>query len=357
MIQITNEKMMAFLIKMYENSSEAIFFLDGEGEILALNPSAEQIINPSVLEAIQQGTISSLCSFCRGYTSDEELMSCTNCYLKNPEGDFSSFQVYLETRNKGVIPYAASYYQIDPEQEIFVFMLRDLTLQFKTQENLYKNQMVKQTIEAQELERKRISRELHDSVVQDLVSTLVDLRVSKYLKEDELRERISETEGTLNRLIEDVRNISVFLRPASLDDLGLEAAFRTHFKWIEKTYGIRVNLKSMISQMRYRHDIETAVYRICQEAVLNAVKYAGISEIDVYIAESNRHLELFVRDEGEGFNTESPTIKGTGLGVFGMTERAELIGGKLRLYSEQGKGTTVYLSVPIQLQPKERVET
>ncbi len=128
---MTNNQMIDFLVKMYQNSTEAIFFLDEEGNILSLNPAAEQIIDPSLLQKIKGGNINSLCSFCRGYTSDEHLMTCVHCYLKDPESDFTSFQVYLETNGKGIVPYAASYHMIDEENGVYVFMLRDLTLQYK----------------------------------------------------------------------------------------------------------------------------------------------------------------------------------------------------------------------------------
>ncbi|WP_188206315.1 sensor histidine kinase [Alkalibacillus aidingensis] len=356
MIQMTNEQMMSFLMKMYKNSSEAIFFLDDQNQILALNPSAENIIDPSVLESIKGGGISSVCSFCRGYSSEEQEITCTECYLQEPSKDFSSFQVYLETKNRGIVPYAATYHSVDENDKVFVFMLRDLTTQYKTQESLYKNQLTKKTIQAQENERKRISRELHDSVVQELVSMLVDMRVLKYMdNKDSIVEQVKQSEESLNRLLEDVRDLSVFLRPASLDDLGLEAAFRTHFKWLENNYGVQVNMQSTLNQNRYSPDIETAVYRICQEAVLNATKYSGTDQIHVLLSENSEGLELIVRDHGKGFNVNSPEVIGTGLGLGGMEERAEIVGGNLKVYSVPNEGTTIYFKVPVVSRVEEEV--
>jgi two-component system, NarL family, sensor histidine kinase NreB len=342
-------------MKMYKNSTEAIFFLDNSATILSLNPAAEQIIDPSVLEAIKDGRENTLCSLCRGYMSSEEHQTCSNCYVNQGEGGLTSFQVYLETRDKGVVPFIATYHTIDKENGIHVYMLRDLTLQYKQQEALYRSEMLMKTVEAQENERKRISRELHDSVVQELISVLVDMRLVKYINNyEEIHSRVKQTEESLSRLIEEIRNLSVFLRPASLDDLGLEAAFRSHFKWVEQSYGFHVHFQSTINKKRYPQNIETAVYRICQEAILNAVKYAHVVEVYVTFSERNGKLELIVQDHGEGFNTEKPDIKGSGLGIFGMKERADLIGGQLQIQSEKGKGTTVYLSLPIdKLEEKE----
>ncbi|MDQ0158256.1 two-component system sensor histidine kinase NreB [Alkalibacillus salilacus] len=345
---MSNSQMIDFLVKMYENSTEAIFFLDQEGKILALNPTAREIVDDRLLESLQQGNPSMLCTFCRGYTNDQNEMTCFDCHIQNAEDDFSSFQVYLETKNKGTVPYAASYHPIDEEKSTYVFMLRDLTTQFKTQEDLYKNKLMKQTIEAQENERKRISRELHDSVVQELISMLVDLRLTKYMDDPaEVQKQTQQMEGTLNRLVEDVRNLSVVLRPASLDDLGLEAAFRSHFKWVEKNYGLDVNFSSTLNNRRYRQDIETAVYRIGQEAILNAIKYAETFQVSVLLTELEGYIEMYVRDEGIGFNKEKPDVKGSGIGLSGMEERAELVGGTISIDTEVGKGTTVYLSIPV----------
>lgn len=341
--QLTN-----LLMKMYDNSAEAIFFFDRFKRVIAMNRSAEEILDPQVLEKMIQGDPKAICLACKGYTSEFELQTCMTCYLANYEQDFSSFQVYLETKGKGVVPYTASYQTIDPENGIRMFMLRDLTRQFETQEALQQNIMTKRIIKAQEDERKRISRELHDSVAQEMLSALVDLRVLKYMHvEDEVLKKVKQTEVSLMRLLDDIRHLSVELRPATLDDLGLEAAFRTHFKWIEKNYGIIVNFKAGLKAKRYEEEVETVVYRVCQEAVFNALKYAETDKIYVSVMEERGTLKLDVSDEGVGFDQFDGQSKGTGLGLYGMRERAELVGGQLLIHSAIGEGTTIYLQVPL----------
>ena len=104
---------------------------------------------------------------------------------------------------------------------------------------------------------------------QEMLSSLVDLRVLKYMNIDEEVLKEGSTDGrSLMRLLDDIRHLSVELRPATLDDLGLEAAFRTHFKWIENNYGLIVHFMPELESKRYEGEIETVVYRICQEAVL-----------------------------------------------------------------------------------------
>ncbi|WP_195574453.1 sensor histidine kinase [Paenibacillus sp. 1001270B_150601_E10] len=341
-------KLTHMLMKLFSHSKEAIFFTNQQGKILAMNPAAEQIIEPNWIEELYEQEAQNVCQLCRGYTNEVELMSCINCFLHHPEEDFSSFQVFLKTKDKGVIPYAASYHIIDEIEGVRAFMLRDLTKQFKTQEKLYQTNMLKYVIKAQEDERKRISRELHDSVAQELLSLLVDMRLIKYMNADEeVLNKIQQTEVSLTRLLDDIRHLSLELRPASLDDLGLEAAFRSHFKWIEKNYGLLVHFSAELSAARYSSEIETVVYRVCQEAVLNALKYAGTDEVYVRLFEDQGCLQLMVKDDGIGFDLNDIEIKGTGLGLYGMHERAELVNGQLKMESKSGKGTTVHLLVPL----------
>lgn len=336
------------MTKLFENSLEAMFFFDREGKALAMNPAAENIVDKDILKQLYQGNPEALCGTCRGYTSETELRTCLNCYFSTPDSEeFASYQVYLETKDKGIVPYAATFHTIDHENGIRVFMLRDLTRPFKTQEKFYQNKMMKHVIEAQENERKRISRELHDSVAQELMSAVIDLRVLKYMTADEqLLRKVKQTEVSMTRLLNDIRSLSVELRPAALDDFGLEAAFRSYFKRMEQSYGLVIEYQSQLSEKRYESEIETVMYRVCQEAVLNALKYAEVDTVAVSLTENDGVLRLEVEDEGVGF-TKGDEPSGTGLGLFGMQERAELVGGTFSVDTGIGRGTRILLQVPV----------
>ncbi|AWB44618.1 two-component sensor histidine kinase [Paenibacillus sp. CAA11] len=348
MTQTQLDYLIPLLMKLFENSTEAIFFFDRNGKTIAMNPAAEEIVGEDVLIQLYQGKHRALCATCRGYTSDTEAITCLECYFQIPETEnLSSFQVYLETKGKGVVPYTASFHTIDPDYGIRVFMLRDLTMQFQTQENLYQNKMMKHVIEAQENERKRISRELHDSVAQELMSAVVDLRVLKYMTQDEqLLKKMKQTEASMTRLLDDIRNLSVELRPPALDDLGLEAAFRSHFKRLERNYGFLIEFTSDLSQKRYRSEVETVIYRVCQEALLNALKYAQVDTVHVSLTDTGEMLYLRVEDEGVGFEPGDKPL-GTGMGLYGMQERAELAGGSFSVQSRAGSGTKILLQIPV----------
>ena len=136
----------------------------------------------------------------------------------------------------------------------------------------------------------------------------VELRLLKYQKESsELVQQSQRIEGLMSKLIDDIRHLSVELRPSSLDDLGLEAAFKSYFKQFENNYGMQIVYQSNIKDKRYDSEVETVVYRVVQEAVFNALKYAGVSSVDVFVQEVGRLLIAEVIDRGQGFDEFSTT--------------------------------------------------
>lgn len=347
-MELTNIPLSDLLLKLYGNTTEAIFFFSAGGKIIEMNEAAKKIMEPDLYSKMLAGDKNMICLTCRGYTSEDELMTCLSCFMTEPQKTLTSFQIYLETRDAGVLPYSATYQVIDSEQGLSVLMLRNITKQTETQEILHQKMRVQQVIQAQENERKRISRELHDSVAQEMLSTLVDLRVLKYMDVSEkVLNKLQQTEGSLMRLLDDIRHLSVELRPAVLDDFGLEAAFRTHSKGLEKNYGLLVHFESNLESRRFDGEIETVIYRIGQEAMMNAMKYAGVEEVFLSLKEQQNGLALNVTDKGAGFDVNEFTPEGTGLGLYGMRERVELVGGSLTIVSEAGKGTTIQAEVPL----------
>ncbi|MEK4023456.1 sensor histidine kinase [Sporosarcina sp. FSL W7-1283] len=343
-----SENLTNLLQKLYDCTTEAMFFFAADGQILSMNEAAKQIIEPGIYEKMLEGDARSICLTCRGYTSEDEQMTCVSCFMSNPQETLTSFQLYLETKDLGVLPYSATYQVIDKEQQISVLMLRNLTQQTQTQELLHQKLRMQQVILAQENERKRISRELHDGVAQEMLSTLVDLRVLKYMDvNDNALEKLRQTEGSLMRLLDEIRHLSVELRPAVLDDFGLEAAFRTHIKGLERNYGLYVHLDSDLKKNRYEGEVETVVYRIGQEAILNAMKYAEVEDVYLSLKETKGILQLQVFDKGVGFDVNNFTPQGTGLGLYGMKERVELVGGDLTIVSGAQTGTKVQVEIPV----------
>lgn len=332
----------ALIDAFYHDTDELIIFIDEDNRILKMNEAAEKVIH---MHDNIAGLTRNLCRTCLGVTSEHALMECRDCFIKREENN-QSFQIFLKDEMGEPKPYSASYVVLKQLKGVKVLTLQNISQQIKTQEILHQKTITQKIMSAQENERKRISRELHDSVIQELLNVSVDIRLLKYKTEEEKEKHLQLMEGTISRLMDDIRNLSLELRPSSLDDLGLVAAFKSHFKQLEKSYGLEVIMDENIQDMRFSNEIETSVYRITQEAILNALKYANVDEVNVLIQKDDSELTVEISDSGDGF-TPGETPKGSGLGLFGMQERAAIVNGHVEINSEKGKGTFVTLTIPL----------
>ena len=207
--------------------------------------------------------------------------------------------------------------------------------------------VVSRVISAQEDERRRISRELHDGLAQEMVALSFLLsRIEPYLSEDEAQSYLAQARANIDRIIDDLHNLSVELRPSALDHLGLVPALRSRAMVIEKTYGVKILFEGDLPQTRFNRTFETQVYRICQEAVINACKYSECDTVSIRFVEAGGWMQISVVDEGCGFNVAQPQVKGSGCGLAGMQERAHLIGATLSVESDE-HGTKVVLVAPM----------
>jgi len=201
-------------------------------------------------------------------------------------------------------------------------------------------------VEIQENERLYIARELHDEAGQMLTSLMLDLVAleSQADQPEAVLKKVAEMEKALNAVSENLHSVAMALRPASLDHLGLIPALRQYLESIGERYRLRVSFSSGNFQERLPANMETELYRIVQEALTNVVRHAQASQVDVVLTVRDKKLIVIVEDDGSGFNPEN--VPDTGhLGLFGMRERAEMIGGQLVIESKSGKGTTVMVEV------------
>ncbi|HVC32287.1 MAG TPA: sensor histidine kinase [Chloroflexota bacterium] len=207
----------------------------------------------------------------------------------------------------------------------------------------------RQVLAAQEEERQRIARELHDETAQSLTSLLIGLRmIEKSGSPRELATRIAELRGQTGRTLEEVRKMAVDLRPSTLDDLGLAAALQWYTGDLARRTQIDVDFHVSGLETRLPDDVEVVVYRIVQEALTNVVKHAAATRVEVLVSRGNGFVSGSVVDDGRGFNLES--LRGSrerGLGLFGMQERVGLVGGTFRITSHPGQGTRVAISIPL----------
>jgi two-component system, NarL family, sensor histidine kinase DevS len=213
------------------------------------------------------------------------------------------------------------------------------TVQSVTEERLRQNLMTA------ERERARWARELHDSVLQGLGSRRVLL--SSALKRGDpeiLADAVRAALEAIARDIDELRGLITELRPATLDQLGLRAALEDLADRVSHTAGLTLDVGLSIESERLDADLETAVYRLVQEALTNVAKHAEASRVTLQVVEQAGRLDVLVSDDGRGFDTEAER---DGFGLDGMRERVELVGGELRIESKPGNGTRTMASIPV----------
>ena len=205
---------------------------------------------------------------------------------------------------------------------------------------------VRRVVDAQELERKRLARELHDETGQALTSILLGLKpLEQNAATDEEREAAAALRELVVRTLQDVRRLAVELRPSALDDFGLVPALERLIDTFRERAGVAVDLEVQIGDDRLAASVETALYRIVQEALTNIVKHADANHVSIILVKKGGDVSLLVEDDGAGFD---PNADDGGLGLVGMRERVALVGGRLRIESTPGAGTTLVAEVPIQ---------
>lgn len=207
-------------------------------------------------------------------------------------------------------------------------------------------------LEIQETERRQIARELHDEIGQVLTATKINLQsLKRYPEPATITDRLSESIGIVERALGQVRSLSLELRPPLLDDLGLAAALR----WLADQHahrtGLRVEFRSSAVDARFDAALETACFRVAQEALNNVVKHAGARHATVELQTQSDGLHLLLSDDGTGFDVLAARLRaahGASLGLLGMEERATLAGGGIEWRSTPGKGTEVHAWFPLQ---------
>jgi signal transduction histidine kinase len=203
-------------------------------------------------------------------------------------------------------------------------------------------------MKAHENERLNLSRELHDESGQLLAALTVQLGL---LERDAdhpqlIHSRIAELKSTSNAIQDNLHRLAVALRPASLDHLGLVTTLQQYIQEFSRQHNIRVDFEAVgIQDRRLPIEIETALFRIVQESLTNVVLHAQASRVDVLLSLRGRHVSAIVEDDGVGFVPTSGQVEDQ-LGLFGMRERVEMLGGQFTIESSPGKGTTVKAEMP-----------
>lgn len=202
-------------------------------------------------------------------------------------------------------------------------------------------------VEAQESERRSISRELHDEVGQALTGVLVELANLTTLIRGGETKALAEKAGEIKKLVENsiatVRNMALLLRPSMLDDLGLAPALAWQAREVSKRSGVWVDIDAERVPEDLPEEHKTCIYRVTQEALHNIVQHAGAKTVKVSVAQERGEVRLAIRDDGRGFNPQ----REKGMGLLGIQERVTRLGGQFEIDSKPGRGTELRVALPV----------
>jgi signal transduction histidine kinase len=223
-------------------------------------------------------------------------------------------------------------------------------------------EVLRRLVAAEETERGRVSRELHDRLGQDLTALKLGLQVVRNRRPcpPALREGVGKLQQLADVLMRDIHRLAWELRPAVLDDFGLEMALRRYTEEWAALTRVPVDFHSHgATDRRLAPELETALYRITREALTNVLRHASARRVSVLLERRADHISLIIEDDGRGFEAAAllgaPATEGK-LGLLGMQERATLAGGMVEIESSPGAGTTVFARLPLALEPARKAQ-
>jgi PAS domain S-box-containing protein len=298
-----------------------------------------------------------------GYTPEEVIglhtwdweALMTEAEIRASFADLTKTNIVFETRHRRKdgttfdVEVSASGTKVGDEPMAFT-ICRDITERKQAEEKLLAAKerletLSKSSLKTLENERRYIAKELHDEIGQELTAITIHLENMQYLPNSTVyKNHINEGIAIVERLIQKVRNLSFDLRPPILDDLGLSPALRWYLKRLDKEGGLSIHFIDNSSDHRMPMEIETACFRVVQEALTNVVRHAKARQVTIELKQEEKELQLTVSDDGIGFDVKSAkrqALLGESFGLLGMQERVALVGGRIDIESMPSKGTKV----------------
>jgi len=332
--------------EVFENASDAIWIHDLKGNIITTNKATEKLTGCSSEELLKMNV--------KDFLTEESLNLAGQIRQKLFSGEAMEqpYEQRLIRRDgtEAILKLTTNLITEDGKPKGFQHIARDVTTEKRMQDNLrfYLGQIVR----AQEEERKRIARELHDDTAQELVA--LSRRLDSFTSTaDHLSAKdLSSLEGLqqqVDKVLDGVRRFSQDLRPSVLDDLGLLPALEWLTSDLIQHFGIEIAMGILGSSRRFPLETELILFRVAQEALRNVWRHSEASRAWITVEFGDDKTVLTITDNGKGFELPERVedLASTGkLGLAGMQERAQLINGKLTLQSEPGKGTTVAIEIP-----------
>lgn len=361
-------------LKVVEHLPVAVFMVDASGRPLYMNRFAQNLLGKGLEEISSQDRVGDLPKVFMAYLAgtDQFYPKERSPLAMALTGKVSTVDD-MEIRQQGqTIPLEVSAAPIFDERGELAFavaVFKDIGDRKKVERELSQRQrdlesliaqvragrrrlqiLSRKRIEVQEAERRGIARELHDEIGQALTAIKIHLQAAMRVSETPTMEGyLKESIEISERVLQQVRNLSLDLRPSMLDDLGLMASLRWYLDRQSQTSGLKIEFHGDPSIERLPLEIETTCFRLIQEAVTNVLRHARASEVHVEVAPVEKGLKLVIRDNGIGFDVSAAmehARSGESSGLLGMEERVFLAGGKIDLASGPGKGTEIRVVIP-----------
>ena len=333
--------------ELFENAKDAIYVHDLHGTYLKVNRAAETLSGYTRDEIVGHNFAE--------FVAEEHIRNVrTSFCTKLAKRGETTYEVDVLAKDGRRVPVEVSSRAIY-ENGVLVGvqgMARDITERKLAEDTLL--MFSRRLIEAQEDERRRIARELHDQIGQVLTAVKMNLStVQQLCNSSEVECHVKDNMEAIDEALRLVRDLSVDLRPPVLDDLGLATALRWYVDRYARRTGLNVDVIVELpdENERFSRDLETACFRIAQEALTNVVRHASASQIVVQLAKEDNFLFLLVKDDGIGFEPESlrkRSPRAATLGLIGMQERAHAANGTVDIESEVSGGTEVRLRLPLE---------
>ncbi len=241
-----------------------------------------------------------------------------------------------------MLSYRQKFDLLGAEYDVLEERVQQRTVELR-EANVHLQDLSRQLLNTQETERRNLARELHDEVGQLLTVVKLQLQGAQTGAGGDLSTAVVTIDETINQ----VRSLSLRLRPSILDDLGLQPALEWQAEQLSQRAGVAVHVTGDLGPVRLPTEMETVFFRVAQESMTNVMKHAGAKSVDITLERSPTHVTMCVCDDGVGFDPAAVTTKRTGgFGLNGMRERVELVGAVLDIDSSPGNGTKLTLCCP-----------
>lgn len=333
-----------WLGQYFDHSTDAIFIFKDDA-LLVQNQMAKELeqeleVDPMYLLQVADTSVKQKYSQTNG---------CFNCIIQNKMTNLS-VPLTLTDDSTHPLHYFMVYSILDKTAHLFSITLKSRGTINRMDQLAQQRKLTRYVNRAHELERKRISEDLHDSIAQGIYSAIIGIRRLRNadLSTEQLTALSNVIENQLDDTLKEVKGMALDIRPSVLDNFGLLPALKVLANRLEENSGVTIEVAGKADTSVLSEDVQSVLYRIAQEAINNALKHANASEITVLLVNHQHFIILEIIDDGDGFDVPShQSFNGRSLGLLNMSERVKALNGTFNIKSKLHDGTTVTAKFPV----------